>query len=252
MFPMGQSLVSESVDQIFDAVQSRRALLKSALVLAGTAGVAACTPTRVGAPVTLGSAPPPVPVPQPVTQLAEPVLKPRGPIAPAGVRPEIFRRAIAALDRHSMTIPSHDRIAIADFSLASAEPRFHIVNLGTGACETLRVAHGIGSDPDHTGLLQRFSNDPGSNATCEGAFVTSDYYSGQHGASQRLMGLDATNNNALDRAIVVHGAWYANPDMIAKWGKLGRSQGCFAVGEADLETVFLRLGQGRMIYSAKV
>ncbi len=40
--------------------------------------------------------------------------------------------------------------------------------------------------------------------------------------------------------------------MIAKWGKLGRSEGCFAVGEADLERVFLRLGAGRMIYSAKL
>ncbi len=67
----------------------------------------------------------------------------------------------------------------------------------------------------------------------------------------RLLGLDPTNNNAPDRAIVIHSSWYANPDMIAKWGKLGRSQGCFAVAESDLETVFLRLGQGRLIYSAK-
>ncbi len=151
-----------------------------------------------------------------------------------------------------MAIPSHDRIAIADFSLPSAQPRFHIVNLGTGACETLLVAHGMGSDPDHTGVLHYFSNDPGSNATCQGAFVAADYYTGQHGASQRLLGLDETNSNALDRAIVVHSAWYSNPDMIAKWGKLGRSQGCFAVGEADLETVFLKLGQGRMLYSTKI
>ena len=58
--------------------------------------------------------------------------------------------------------------------------------------------------------------------------------------------------DALDRAIVIHSAWYSNPDMIAKWGKLGRSQGCFAVGEQDLERVFLRLGAGRMVYADKV
>ncbi|MBO9712794.1 MAG: murein L,D-transpeptidase catalytic domain family protein [Sphingomonas sp.] len=218
--------------------------------MASGAVVSACTSNRIVAAVEPIVARP-VPV-QAAPKLAEPVLAAKGPVAPAGVRPELFRKAIAALDRHSMAIASHDRIAIADFSLKSADPRFHIINLGTGQCETLLVAHGMGSDPDHTGLLQRFSNDPGSNATCEGAFVTSDYYTGQHGASQRLLGLDTTNSNALDRAIVVHSAWYANPDMIQKWGKLGRSQGCFAVGEADLETVFLKLGQGRMIYSAKV
>ncbi|MEI9926596.1 MAG: murein L,D-transpeptidase catalytic domain-containing protein [Sphingomonas sp.] len=71
-----------------------------------------------------------------------------------------------------MAIPSHDRIAIADFDIPSAEPRFHIINLGTGACESMLVAHGSGSDPEHTGLLQRFSNDISSKATSEGAFVT--------------------------------------------------------------------------------
>ena len=70
--------------------------------------------------------------------------------------------------------------------------------------------------------------------------------------SQRLIGLDATNDNALARAIVVHSAWYANKDMLRTHGMLGRSQGCFAVGESDLSQVFAQLGQGRMIFSAKV
>jgi hypothetical protein len=239
------------VIEALESAHTRRALLRSALVMAGGAAVTACTPRGV-ATVVQPIAPPPVAVPQPVTQLAKPVLRKTDPICPAGVRPELFRKAVAALNRHSMSIQAHDKIAIADFSKASHEPRFHLINLGTGACETLLVAHGTGSDPEHTGLLHRFSNDMGSNATCEGAFVAADYYTGQHGASQRLLGLDPTNNNALDRAIVIHSAWYSNRDMIAKWGKLGRSQGCFAVGEQDLETVFLKLGQGRMIYSAKV
>ncbi len=237
-----------SVMETLDSVQSRRALIRSALIIAGGAAVTACTSrvaTVAARPLAL---PPPV---QPVAQPTVPAKVARL-ITPQGVRPELFKRAVAALDRHSMRIPAHDRIAIADFSVPSAQPRFHIVNLGTGQVQTLLVAHGIGSDPEHTGLLHRFSNDPGSNATCEGAFVASEYYQGVHGASQRLDGLDESNSNALDRAIVIHGAWYSNPDMIAKWGKLGRSQGCFAVGEQDLERVFLGLGAGRMIYSAKV
>jgi hypothetical protein len=228
-----------------EAVRSRRALLKSALVMASGAVVSACASRTIETAIA-----PPAYVPPPIPKA--PTIVAKTPSAPAGVRPELFRKALAALDRHSMRIPSHDRIAIADFATPSYQPRFHLVHLGTGACETLLVAHGVGSDPEHTGLLQRFSNEVNSEATCEGAFLTADYYVSKHGDSQRLLGLDSTNNNALDRAIVVHSAWYANGDMIAKHGKLGRSQGCFAVGETDLARVFERLGTGRMIYSAKV
>jgi hypothetical protein len=143
-------------------------------------------------------------------------------------------------------------MAIVDFTAGSAQPRFHFVDLADGRSTSLLVAHGSGSDPAHTGYLKRFSNDFGSNASSEGAFVTSDYYVGKHGRSQRLVGLDPSNNNALGRAIVIHAAWYANPDMLRTHGMLGRSQGCFAVGERDLEQVFARLGPGRMIYAAKV
>jgi hypothetical protein len=169
-----------------------------------------------------------------------------------GVRDELMREAMAALDRHGSRIARHDRIAVADFSASSSRPRFHLINLGDGNASAKLVSHGSGSDPAHTGYLQRFSNRNGSNASCEGAFVTDNYYIGKHGKSQRLIGLDATNDNALDRAIVVHGAWYANPEMVAQRGVLGRSQGCFAVGERELAEVFERLGPGRMIYAAKV
>ena len=168
------------------------------------------------------------------------------------VRPELLRQAMAALGRNGSRIAHHDRIAIADFTAASSNPRFHFVDLASGRSTSLLVSHGSGSDPAHTGYLERFSNAFGSNASSEGAFVTDDYYVGKHGRSQRLIGLDHTNDNALGRAIVVHSAWYANKDMIATHGMLGRSQGCFAVGENDLDQVFARLGQGRMIFAAKV
>lgn len=195
---------------------------------------------------------PAIPVPAYVPPVPKaPVVARAAPRSPLGIRPELFKKAIAALDRHSGKVPSHDRIAIADFSMPSSRPRLYLVNLGRGEVETFLVSHGIGSDPEHTGLLHRFSNEVNSEATCEGAFLTSDYYVGKHGDSQRLLGLDPTNNNAMDRAIVVHSAWYANADMIGKHGKLGRSQGCFAVGQNELAKVFERLGPGRMIYSAK-
>jgi hypothetical protein len=51
---------------------------------------------------------------------------------------------------------------------------------------------------------------------------------------------------------VVHSAWYVGADMIAQHGKLGRSEGCFALSASDLEDTLATLGQGRMIYADKV
>ncbi len=179
----------------------------------------------------------------------------RPPIAPTASRfavdPKILRRALAALDEHAKTITARDRIAIVDFSAPSSEPMLHFLDVESGKASRLLVAHGSGSDPGHTGFLKSFSNAFGSNASSEGAFVTDNYYVGKHGRSQRLIGLDATNNNALDRAIVIHSAWYANDEMVTAHGKLGRSQGCFAVGENKLDDVFGFLGQGRLVYAVR-
>jgi hypothetical protein len=229
-----------------DTLHARRALLKNGLLLAGAVaapGAIAATAKRAPDRITSADLRPVTPAPRPV--FARAVTSPRV------VRPELMRRAVASLDRHGSRV-KRDRMAIVDFSAKSAEHRFHFIDLANGRSTSLRVAHGSGSDPAHTGWLQRFSNEHGSNASCAGAFVTADYYHGKHGRSQRLHGLDASNNNALERAIVIHGAWYANPDMIRTHGMLGRSQGCFAFAENELEQVFAKLGNGRMIYAAKV
>ncbi len=163
--------------------------------------------------------------------------------------PALLRRALAALEKHQANIPNKDLIAVADFSQASRQARFHLVNVGDAKVSSFLVAHGKGSDPKHTGWLKNFSNAVGSEATSSGAYRTGDYYTGQHGRSMRLHGLDASNNNAYDRAVVVHGAWYVSKDMIRDHGVLGRSQGCFAFEQDELNTVMERLGQGRMIYA---
>jgi hypothetical protein len=118
--------------------------------------------------------------------------------------------------------------------------------------ESHRVAHGRGSDRGHTGWLEQFSNDFGSNATSNGAYLTADFYHGKYGLSMRLHGLDWSNNNAMERAIVVHQAWYAEADMIGVHGKLGRSEGCFAFGRDSHFEVMRTLGEGRMIYADKL
>ena len=170
--------------------------------------------------------------------------------APAGVNPQLFQKAKAALDMHR--IAARDFIGVVDFSLPSSERRFHVVDLRNGQVESYRVAHGQGSDPDHSGYLERFSNDFGSHATSNGTYTTGEYYDGKYGLSMKTNGLDWSNSNADPRAIVIHNAWYAEPGTLAAHGKLGRSQGCFAFARADQWPVMQKLAGGRMIYADKL
>ncbi|PAX07820.1 murein L,D-transpeptidase catalytic domain family protein [Sphingomonas lenta] len=231
----------------FDVLHARRALLKNGLVLAGSLAVPSAVAIAADRKLTSKDLAPVTAPPAPKRA----AIAPRPVTSPRVVRPELMRKAMAALERHGNRV-KRDRMAIVDFAAKSNEARFHFIDLASGNSTSSRVCHGSGSDPAHTGWLQRFSNVHGSNATSEGAYVTADYYYGKHGRSQRLHGLDRTNSNALERAIVIHGAWYANADVLRSRGVLGRSQGCFAFAENELASVFDRLGPGRLIYAAKV
>jgi hypothetical protein len=171
--------------------------------------------------------------------------------AAAGVDRALVGRALDALAHHNALVWSRDVIAISDFGLPSAMPRLHLVDILTGTTTSLHVAHGRGSDPDHTGMLHSFSDVVGSAATSEGAYLTGPIYTGVHGLSRRLTGLDPTNAHAEERAIVIHSAWYADASVLAQQGKLGRSDGCFAVSPADIATVLAMLGEGRLLYAGR-
>lgn len=164
----------------------------------------------------------------------------------------LLERAKAALSVHGSVIPYRDRVAIADFTVASSDLRFHIVDLIGGQTSSYLVAHGKGSDPEHSGWLHRFSNEPGSLATSEGAYRTGDVYDGVHGAAMRLIGLDPANSNAEPRAIVVHSADYVSEDHVAQWGKVGRSEGCFVVARHMLPQVLGLLGPNRLLYADRL
>jgi hypothetical protein len=170
----------------------------------------------------------------------------------AGVDPAILAAAKQGLERVGGRAVHTDVVGVADFSQPSRTPRFHMVDLAGGRVESLLVAHGRGSDPGHTGWLHSFSNAPGSASTSQGHYITGDYYVGHHGRSMRLRGLDATNSNAESRAIVVHEAWYVGPEVAREHGVLGRSEGCFAVSQADLPRVLNRLGPGRLLVATKL
>jgi len=198
---------------------------RSFLNVAAVAGAAAAIPTKVFATVA---------PPQPA------------------INPTLRARALAALEANRGRIRNADVIGIADFGRLSRQPRFYIVDLRSGFTTEHLVAHGRGSDPSHLGWLERFSNEVGSEATSEGAYLTGGSYTGKYGWSMRLTGLDPSNSNAEARSIVVHSAWYAEPKVAQDLGKLGRSEGCFALPGISHAEAMTRLGSNRLLYAEKV
>ncbi len=162
---------------------------------------------------------------------------------------KLFDIARRELDRAGAAIWKRDIVGIADFGVHSAQRRFHFVNLDREEVQSYHVSHGTGSDPEHDGWLNNYSNVEGSNATSRGAYVTWEWYVGRYGTSVRLGGLDPTNDAALRRYIVMHRAKYAEPTHIDRWGRLGRSNGCFALGEEQFRIALLNLSGGRLLFA---
>jgi len=155
-------------------------------------------------------------------------------------------------DRAGNALWRADVVAIADFAQPSARERLFFVDIERGKVDGFLVAHGRGSDPEHDGWLKLFSNREGSEATSRGAYLTGSWYNGKYGTSIRLHGLDPDNSNAFERAIVMHPAWYAAPDMLPRYGKLGRSEGCFAMAPEQFEEALVRMAGGRLLYADRI
>ncbi|MDE2596190.1 MAG: murein L,D-transpeptidase catalytic domain family protein [Sphingomonadales bacterium] len=182
-------------------------------------------------------APMPVPAPQPIS---------------AAYRRRVLDVAARESGRLGNVLWRRDLVGVADFAMPSSQPRLHFANLESGTVRSFYVAHGRGSDPEHDGWLKLFSNVPGSEATSRGAYLTCEWYNGKYGTSIRLEGLDQDNSNALERAIVMHPAGYAAPEHIARWGKLGRSEGCFAMAPDQFNEALWHLSGGRLLYADRI
>jgi L,D-transpeptidase catalytic domain len=225
----------------------RRDLIRSAVAI----GAAATWPARV---VGLEPAATSPAAPLPGALLPTPGAAPSPAVAYTSSRYQrrILDAAAAQKQRLGARLWHSDVIGVADFALPSSEPRLHFANLENGTVRSFYVAHGRGSDPEHDGWLKTFSNAFGSEATSRGAYLTCEWYSGKYGTSIRLQGFDADNSNALERQIVMHPAWYAAPEMVEKWGKLGRSEGCFAMAPDQFNEALWHLSGGRLLYADRI
>ncbi len=165
---------------------------------------------------------------------------------------KILTVAAREAERAGAKLWRKDIVGIADFGRPSSLPRLHFANLENGTVRSFLVAHGRGSDPEHSGFLQNFSNVEGSEATSRGSYLTAEWYSGKYGTSIRLVGMDGDNSAALERAIVMHPASYATQAHIARFGKLGRSEGCFAMSPDQFNEALWHLSGGRLLYADRI
>jgi hypothetical protein len=139
-------------------------------------------------------------------------------------------------------------LAVIDYSLPSTKPRLWVFDVARGRLLFQElVAHGRNTGDR---VAARFSNVEGSKMSSLGLFQTAGTYYGSNGYSLRLRGLDrGFNDNALARAIVMHGAPYVSEAIAEQLGRLGRSWGCPAVREEVARTVIDTLKGGALLFA---
>ncbi|MFN9710070.1 MAG: murein L,D-transpeptidase catalytic domain family protein [Bacteroidota bacterium] len=166
-----------------------------------------------------------------------------------GLSKDAFEKAIEGYQEllNSQKLKRIDIITIADFSKPSNEERLFVIDLKNNKIlhKTL-VAHGKNS-----GLLyaRDFSNKPETNKSSLGFYLTLNSYSGEHGFSLRLKGLEKNiNDKAFERAIVMHGAPYVSQKNVRQNGFIGRSLGCPAIPMAKAGPIIQSIKNGTLLF----
>lgn len=138
-------------------------------------------------------------------------------------------------------------LTLIDFTKPSNEERLFVIDMDKAEVLFKTVcAHGQGSG----GLMAtQFSNKPNSHQSSLGFYLTEETYSGNNGYSLRLKGLEqGFNDMARSRAIVVHGAKYADPAICRKGGRLGRSWGCPAIPTKLARPIIDQIKNGSVLF----
>jgi hypothetical protein len=164
--------------------------------------------------------------------------------------PRVLQLALEARDCAAAELgqPASPRLAVIDYSRPSTEPRLWVFDLAANKLLFREVvAHGQGTGEN---MAMHFSNNDGSHQSSLGLFRTADTYEGHNGYSLRMQGLEpGTNDAAMARAIVMHGAPYVNTQMARSKGRLGRSWGCPALRPEVAKQVIDSLKNGQMLFA---
>lgn len=174
------------------------------------------------------------------------------PLIAAGVPAAVAELAMLAWNSaEEQDLTDSPIFTIIDFSKPSTSKRLWTVDTETGELlASHRVTHGIGSSgSSNKALATSFSNVNGSSKSSLGLSRTAETYSGKHGYSLRLDGLESSNSRMRSRAIVVHGADYAEDSFSSSNGYLGRSNGCPAIAQSRSRAFINIIKGGTLIFS---
>ena len=156
-----------------------------------------------------------------------------------------FEQAIAGYNK--IEEKSKEILTLVDFSKPSTEERFYVFDMRhKKLLFSSLVSHGKNSGGNYA---TSFSNENGSLKSSLGFFLTENTYQGKNGYSLVLNGLEkGINDRAKERAIVIHGAAYSNPSVIASSGRLGRSFGCPALPQAVSKPIINTINGGSLLF----
>ena len=144
-------------------------------------------------------------------------------------------------------ISRDEYLTICDFSQSSSQKRLYIIDVATKelVLQTY-VAHGKNSGGEYA---TQFSNRAESRRSSLGFYITRSTYSGKHGLSLKIDGVDpGFNDNAMERTIVIHGASYVDATRARQGVMMGRSWGCPAVSEKESAFIINTLKNGTCFF----
>lgn len=156
-----------------------------------------------------------------------------------------FRQAVAGYIR--IREKKKQILTLIDFSKPSTAERLYVFDMDKKQLlHSSVVAHGRNSGEQYA---TSFSNISGTNKSSLGFYLTENTYNGQNGYSLVLKGLEqGINDKAKERAIVMHGASYADPQRVAPGGRLGRSLGCPAVPHKLAAPIINTIKDGSVLF----
>ena len=139
-------------------------------------------------------------------------------------------------------------LTVIDYSLPSNKQRMWVFDVRKERLlYNTYVAHGKNSGGNKA---NHFSNRESSKESSLGTYITKNTYIGHKGYSLNLQGLDrGFNTNAYNRRVVVHGAWYVEPDFIRKAGRAGLSWGCPAIAQTLAKPIINTIKNGSVIFA---
>ena len=142
------------------------------------------------------------------------------------------QKSLTKLDRRALEIKKYAQqngystryCFLLDMGLQSGQKRFFVYDLAKNMVEfSGLVAHG---SCDQNFLKEaRFSNTPGGGCTSIGIYKIGHVYYGQYGKTYKLHGLQSSNSNAYNRAVVLHGNNFV-PDEETYPKPICNSSGC--------------------------